>query len=424
MTGSTTARQGPGPATSRPSEEAAAFIARQPIFNDRDAVCAYELLFRSGEANAYGGDLASFQTINNALHLTPLNVLTNGQRGFVNFTRSLLLSEAYTLLPRDKTVVELLETVKPDKTVIEACRRLKQAGYMLALDDFIFEPGFEPLVRLADIVKVDFLATRGEAREAVAQRCREAGTELLAEKVETGADQRDARRLGYQYLQGYFYCQPQIIASRDLRAAKSICLQFLEQVNRFEIDFDELERVIKRDTSFSYKLLRYVSSAAMGVGQRVNSIRQALVLLGEEQLRRWGSLVALTGLGEDKPAELLVSCLVRAAFCERIAGPAGFADQREEFFLMGLLSGLNAVMDRPMLEVIDGVPLGDDVKAALLGQRNAIRPVYQLARACERGDWDRVEKLTAELGLPADRTASAHREALLWADQMFQTVNG
>lgn len=405
----------PAPATNE------VFIARQPIFDRDKSVWAYELLFRDSHENRFrgrDGDSASFHTLNNALNLIGLNRVTNGCPAFVNFTGGLLMERAWELFRPEQCVVEVLETVEPDAKVIAACRDLRGAGYRLALDDFVLAPRFEPLLELAQIVKVDFLNTSAQDRAALVERCQREGIELLAEKVETSDQFEEAADAGFQWFQGYFFCTPQILATRDMRASRMVYCHFLAALNRSEIDFDELERIIQHDSSLSVKLLRYLNSAEKGVRQQVQSIKQALVLLGHEPLRKWGSLVALTGLGSDKPNELLKACLIRARFCEVVGGELHLAD-RGSLFVMGLLSGLNAVMDQPMREVLEDLPLSVSIKEALLGHSSSLGELFRLARSCEMGEWDRTVRFATKVGTnPAD-VASAHREAIMWADEIL-----
>jgi EAL and modified HD-GYP domain-containing signal transduction protein len=398
------------------------FVARQPIFDRQNEVVAYELLFRGSRANHYTGtdaDSASFTTLNNALHLIGLDALTGGRRAFINFTRRLLIEEAYTLLPPSIGVIELLENVEPDKPVVDACRRAKEAGYTLALDDFVFGEQYRELLTLADIVKIDYLNTSEAERERWGKLAQHYNVDLLAEKVETHETLQHAHRFGYSLFQGYFFCRPEVHEAVDLQAGHNSYLRFLQELNTPELDYDRLEEVIKQDTSLCYKLLRYLNSAALGLRQKVTSIHQGLALMGEQPLRKWGSLVALTGLAENKPAELITSCLVRARFCEQLADATSQGHRRDELFIMGLVSRLNAVMNRPIRELLEQLPLEDEVRDALLGRRTGLGRIYNLVRACERGDWDRVIALSDQLELDHDHVAHQYRQALEWADQVF-----
>lgn len=401
------------------------FIARQPIFDGARKAYAYELLFRGSRENRFDAvdvDDASFHALNNVIHLMGLTALTNGSRAFINFNRRLLLEDAYRLLPRDLVVIEILEDVEADDAIVAACRRIKEAGYTIALDDCVCAEQHKPLWPLASIVKVDFLGCPSEQWRALADWCRQRNVIALAEKVETEEHFEEAKRAGYTYFQGYFFCRPAMHSTRDLRAGQAAYVRFLREINAPELDYRRLEETIKQDASLSYKLLRYLNSAAMGLNQRVTSIQQALALLGTEPLRKWGSLIALTGLAENKPQELLVTCLARGRFCERIGELVDSGQHRESLFIMSLLSGLNAVLDQPMGQVLQDVAVAEDIREALLGKRTTLGKIYALAQACERARWERIASLAEALKLPHTQVAKIQCEATTWADQTLKSA--
>lgn len=399
-----------------------AYVARQPIFDLKQDVFAYELLFRSGTENVFrhnDGDQATRLTIGNSVNLLGLEDLVDGRKAFINMTRQLLIDEMFTVLPPKHAVVEVLETVEPDAQVIEACRKLKKDGYLLALDDFAFHPRFKPLLELADFVKIDFIASTKEQRKLMAKMYGDS-LSLLAEKVETREEVTEAIDLGYKYFQGYFFCKPEIIAAKELVSVKQQYLRFLQQVNEPDIDFDKIEQTLKSEVSLSVKLLRYLNSAGFGLAQKITSIKQALVLLGEEPLRKWASLVALTSLAADKPAALVVTCLSRARFGELIAGYINLSERTLDLFLMGMLSTLDAMLDRPLVRALAGLAVNQDVKTSLLGANTTLGNVYRLILACERADWPVASSVSAQLGLTEAQVAKVHRESLQWADNIFK----
>jgi EAL and modified HD-GYP domain-containing signal transduction protein len=407
-----------------PVETPLAFIARQPVFDSEKNVFGYELLFRSGRDNFFSntdGDNASARTISNTMHVMGLGELTANKRAFINITRKLLLEGLYSVLPRERAIIELLETVEPDREVIAACKRLKAAGYTLALDDFVLRPGYEKLVEIADILKVDFMASDANQRREYARRFGGRSLALLAEKVEKPEEYREAIGLGYTYFQGYFFCKPELITAKDIPAFKRNYLRFLAEVYRPEIDYAALEAAIKREVSLSVKLLKYLNSSAFGVRHKIGSIQQALSLLGETAVKKWAAVVALAGLGEDKPLELAVLCVARGRFCEAVGAAMGLAGRDLDLFVMGLLSGLDALVDRPLTEVLSQTPLPEDVTAALLGTDTQTRlgRVYTLVLACERGHWGRVGAIAVQLGLQDEEVAGMYQESLRWTDELM-----
>jgi EAL and modified HD-GYP domain-containing signal transduction protein len=394
------------------------FVARQPIFDRERALFAYELLFRSGPENAFphgDGDHASSSVIGHGLLSFGLDALVGDRRAFVNVTRNVLLRGLWSLFPRERVVVELLEDVPPDPEVVEACRALKQAGYLLALDDFVQRPDYAPLVELADIVKVDFLATQGAQRRALAQALRGRGVELLAEKVETGEDVAEGIALGYAYFQGFFFEKPEMVSRRDVPGSKLNYLRFLREVDQRAIDLDRLEEVIKQEVSLSVRLLRYLNAAVFGWREPIDSIKHALLLVGEETLRKLAWVVAMKALGEDKSQQLVLTSLHRARFCEAAAPHCGLGDRGVELFLVGLLSLVDALVGRPMDELLAELAVSADVRAALTGRSAPFGPVLCLAESWERGDWERVAALSASLGLPEAELPGLQGEAIAWA---------
>ena len=323
-----------------------AFIARQPVFDRQKRVYGYELLFRSGIANVFDhadGHQASLSVIGHS-QLFGLSQLTGGRRAFINFTRDTLIQGYATLLPADAIVVEILEGVPPDDEVIAACRQLKAAGYVLALDDFLEREVDSPLVRLVDIIKVDFRATEPAARQAIAERLRSARLQLLAEKIETRAEFDEAAATGYAYFQGYFFSEPVILSRQDIPAFKLTRLELLREVNRAGLDRERVEELIKREVALAYKLLRLLNSAAPGLRRRVDSVSHALALLGDVAIRKWLSVITLGTIASDRPLELAVQSVVRGSFCERLAAGSGLGPRASDLFLLGLFSLLDAMI--------------------------------------------------------------------------------
>jgi EAL and modified HD-GYP domain-containing signal transduction protein len=404
------------------------FLGRQPIFDRRQNVFGYELLYRdSGERNVCDrrdGDGASRAVINNSMNVLPLTDLVGERRAFINLTRQLLLDGTYAVLPRQRAVLEVLENVVAEEAVLNACHAAKQAGYLLALDDFVLNEESRPLVQYADILKIDFIQTEAETRRRLADSFGGGKLMLLAEKVETREQFEEALQLGYSFFQGYFFCKPEILSGRDVPAIKHNYLRFIQLVNRSPLDYARLEETIKHEVSLSTKLFRYISSASLGVRNRLRSIRQALALLGERTLRKWASVVALSALAEDKPAELLVTCLSRARFCESLCTHIGLRDRELDLFLMGLFSAMDAMMDQPLEMLMSQIPVPDDVSAALLGADTALGRVYRLALCFERGNSMLIDMTLQRLGLPTERTVALYCDALKWADQGVVEVVG
>ncbi len=398
------------------------FVAREPIFNRRQKVYAYELLFRSGLDNVFAypdPDEATLRVIANSFLLFGIDAITGGKRGFINVTRNVLLQEQMTLLPKESCVIEILETVEADAEVITACKKLKQAGYLLALDDFTYEALDTPLVEVADIIKVDFLATDKAQRKTLMQHFASRGVRLLAEKVETRETFQEALDMGYTYFQGHFFSRPVIIAGKDVPVFKFHLLQTLAEISRSDLDFARLADIIQREMSLSYKLLRYINSVFFRRRCQINSIKHALSLLGEIEVKKLLSLIVLASLGRDKPEELAVLAVIRAKFCESLAPHAGIPQRAQDLFLMGLFSLLDAIVDQPLADLLSGMPLADDIKAALLGEDGRLHDLYQYTLSYEKGDWEQVTTHATRLELNEAEIPSLYRQAVKWCQQSF-----
>jgi len=400
-------------------------VARQAIFDRDRRVHGYELLFRSSEHNAFDGTdgtLATKQVLANSLLVIGLDNLVGRKKAFVNFGRGPLLQGWHASLPRGSTVIELLEDVEPDAEVVEACRQLRQQGYQLALDDFVFHPSYEPLLAVADLIKIEVQSAPRADQEKLVRYCQSRGMDTLAEKVETHEEFEWARQAGYNYFQGYFFARPAMMRARQIPAQKLHCLRLLQEAQRPELDFDRLEKLILADVSLSYQLLRYVNSALFGLRSQIRSIPQALLFFGETELRKWIALATLTRAADDKPGELILHSLVRARFCESVARKLHLGVD-ESAFLMGLFSLLDALVDRPLDETLAEVNVIPEITAVLTGKAPAESPlarIYALARTYEVGDWDQVETLACALGAHADQLGDAYCQALQWAGEVLE----
>lgn len=400
------------------------FIARQPIFTRADAVHGYELLFRSGPDNFFSAkdiDLAASQSLERSVMSFGFDELTQGKQAFVNLSRRVLLNELYTLLPPDRSVIELLETIEPDEQVLAACQRLKSYGYQLALDDFVYRPDFDPLLDLADIVKVDFRIPESRSAEAI-QRLKGRNCTLLAEKVESHAERTEAEALGFDMFQGYYFCKPEMLRQRAPVPGKANYLRLLREVAQNEVEFDRVEDVVRQEVAFSIRLLRYLNSAGFGWRHQVETINHALRLLGVRQLRKWVSAVATVGLADGKPIELVTTALLRARLAELLAGPAGLDRADLELFFGGLLSVMDAVMDEPLDRVVDSMSVSPALAAGLLRHEPPFGPVLDLAIAQDRGDWGQIETLAGQLGTAPGQVQEAWLTASSWAAGLLKAA--
>lgn len=408
---------GATPGQAKPEAKPLRYVARQPIFDREEKVFGYELLFRDGLENAFSGstDEASRATLDRSL-LMGLDVLCDGKRAFVNCTRDTLIKGLVTLLPSASTVVEILENVPPDPDVISACRTLKEAGYMIALDDFVADDKREPLAELADIIKVDMTLTTEEQRVALVKRHGPWRSRMLAEKIETQADFLRARNQGFVYFQGYFFRRPELLKTHDMPANRLNYLRMLQEVSKPDLNLPGLERLIKSEASVCYRLLRYLNSAIFGLKSNIQSVRHALSMLGEREVRRWVRLVAAVGAGQEKTSDLVLSALVRGRFGELLQPLVQHGES--DLFLLGLLSLIDAMLDMPMDKILEQIPLDQETKNVLLGQPSSLRPLYQLMLAHESGEWEAAGQLSQSMQLDPENTANLYWRAQQWAREV------
>jgi c-di-GMP-related signal transduction protein len=399
------------------------YVARQPIFDRETNIFAYELLFRTGFDNFYDhfdGDYATTRTIMNSFFLLGMDTITGGKMAFVNFTRNLIVNEVATIFPRELLAVEVLEDVKADTDVVASCKRLKKSGYLLILDDFMLKPDYEDLIAVADIIKVDFkLADRGE-RSRILDTIGRGRHKFLAEKVETLEEFDHAKELGFDYFQGYFFSRPHIVAGASIPPRKLTYMQIIQEINSPDMEFDLLEHIVKRDMAITYKLLKLINSAAFGLRTKIQSIKHALTLLGINELRKWVSFLAMSEMLGDKPDELLLVAMTRAKFGEVLASKIGMRDRESDFFLMGMFSMLDAFIDKPIKEILDDLPISEEIKHALLGGENKFRDGYDLILAYERADWVSFSALAKRLGLNERLAPDIYFTALQWAMYIFK----
>lgn len=405
------------------------FLARQPVFDRRLRVRGYEILYRSSHENSFDSSDATAASLKTLHHVYCMGEqrLLDGHTAFLNFPRDLLVSLYPEMVDPHRCVVEILETVKPDAELRQACVELKGRGYRLALDDFTGRGQAVELLPLVDIVKVDIPATSSLEQEQILQLHRRPGLTFLAEKVETRTEFERLARLGYELFQGYFFARPAMASSRQPVAYKRFCVDLIRQTLAPEIDFRSIESSIEQDVALSYRLLRYVNSALFGLGQPVRSIRYALMLIGEERLRRWVTVMALAELAAEKPTELMSLALVRGLFCEGAAAWTSFRSRRPELFLLGLFSVLDVMTDNPMEEIIADLPLAEDIRDALLcpeaGQHIAAL-LLKLVHDYERGMWDEAIELGRCLSIDPNAAAELHLGCVTRASEIFAVAGG
>lgn len=347
--------------------------------------------------------------------LMGFDLLCDGSRAFINCTRDVLLKDYVTLLHSSQTVVEVLENVPTDEHVVAACKRLKESGYTIALDDFVVDDPREPLTDLADIIKVDLRLCSREQSAAMVKRYGKR-CQMLAEKVETQEEFASAKKLGFCYFQGYFFRKPEVLAASEISTNRISYVRMLQAASRPDLNLSEIENLIKNEPSLCYRLLRYLNSSLFGFANEIHSIRHALTMLGAQETRRWVRLVAMLAAGQNRPSDLVLSALVRGRFCELLGPKIPHGDS--DLFLMGIMSLMDAILEMKMERVVESVRLDQECQAVLLGGTSQLRPVYELMLAQESGQWQIVGELVRQLGVNESEVAEDYWQAMLWAQNI------
>lgn len=399
------------------------FVARQPIFTADMQICGYELLFRHGEnvqtAIFTDGDQATTQVIADGFTLAAQS-MRKGARALINFPRNMLLGKAAYVLSPERCVVEILETVQPEAEVMEACRELKKNGYTLALDDFVGEPGFEPLCEIADIVKVDILGKKPEEVLEIVKGLRRYKALLLAEKVENLDMFNVCKRLGFTYFQGYFFSKPEVIPGRKLSASQTTKIKLLKELSESDSELARLVEIIQTDLSISYRLLQYINSARFGLRGKIESIQRAVNMLGRQNLRQWLQVIILSDINStDKAQELVRISVQRGRFLQLLAGlhPTPFGP--DSMFLLGFFSTLDAILDQFMEQVLEEISLDPGIKDALINAGSPNATWIELLDELDRGNWARLEAKAADMKISMDSIDRAAIEASTWTAEVM-----
>ena len=397
------------------------YVARQPILNQRGLVHGYELLFRSGPSAFFqgDGDLATRTMLDNAV-MFGLGKLTGGLPAFFNCTAESLTKELVDVLPSSMTILEILETLEPTPCLIEACRKLKASGFRIALDDFTWKRELEPLVKLADYIKVDFLLTGAEERKVLIKRLKGESVALVAEKIETQEEYKQACSEGFTLFQGYYFCRPVLLENQQIPANRLSHIEILQLMRDESMDLTKLTQLVKRDASLTYRLLRLVNSPIYAFREQVRSVQAALIAVGENTFRRIATLAITSELNAGQPVEILRMAFVRGRFCELAAAFSGM-DQTEQY-LLGLLSLLPAMLRVPMEQLTPLLPLRDEIRRALEGTRNAERILLEWLEAEEQGNWSTCDAVVQGYGLDVLGLVKCYAEAVEWAEAALRSV--
>lgn len=405
------------------------FLGRQPILDRGQQIIGYELLFRSAEslfaANFLDSQVASASVILTALADFGFQEVLGRHRGFFNVTRQMLMSDAVELLPKDRVVIELLESIMADGEVVERCRTLKELGFTLALDDHLYSPDFHDIYALADIVKLDVLQIpRAELPDTV-RKLRAWPLTLLAEKVETAEEYDFCCGLGFELFQGYYFAHPVVLKQNKVDVAKLTMLQLMKQLS-VDTEISEIEETFKQNPGLTYNLLRLVNSVGIGLRERIKTLRHALMVLGLDQLKRWITL-ALYANNDSNGVQspLLEVAAMRGKLMEYLMGAlprSGGKEHAERAFMAGVLSLIDVLFEVSMEELVEKLNLVDDVRGALLSRKGVLGDLLILAEKLEQADFVAVNEQLDDCGLTLEQLLAAQLDTIAWAGRLSTSI--
>lgn len=400
----------------KPDSSPKILVARQPILDREQRLAAYELLARSTEAVQPGtpGDAsATAGVLIGMLAEFGLDRLVGDVPAFVNVTREYLTGELPMPVAPGRVVVEVLETIEPDARSLAGISRLKSLGFQIAIDDYVGpRPGYEPFLELADIVKVDCLAMDRRRIASVVESLLPYRARRLAEKIEDRPTFHACRELGFDLFQGYFFARPDLSSMRAPAADRANLMHLLAELHKPAAALEDVEQIIARDPALTLKLVRVLNSAAFGLAREVGTLREILLYLGPPTVRDIASLLLLARC-DDKPRPLMLTAMQRARMCQRLASFTRSASAPRAF-LVGLFSALDAILDQPIAEALQSLPLTDDVRAAILEHEGDLGTALSITLALEQGNWDALPQTR-----PSDAAMlDASLDSAAWVTQL------
>lgn len=394
------------------------FIARQPIFDRSLQVYGYELLYRTSLDNFFTGlddNRATGELLYNSFLVMGLQDLTEGKKAFINFSKDLITSGVPGLLPPDEVVIEVLEREKATVQTLISCLQLKDEGYTIALDDFILDDSNLPLIAVADIIKVEYPAVSHENQMMMIQKY---GSKIkfLAEKIETREDYYKAVQMGYDYFQGYFFSKPALIASKEIHSIPTNIYLIMKELFQPEPSFRNMSRIIASDLGLSYKILKLANSVHYGSRSEINNLTQALSFIGIDELKKWSSIMLLKNIKSVENAELIKVSIIRGKIMELIAQTLHLQEDFSWFYFTGMFSYIDVLMNQKMSQIMDGLPLPEEVKSALRGENNIFRKMLECVSGYdmnEDGGLERCDAILRELG--GQQFMQLYQEAIHWS---------
>jgi EAL and modified HD-GYP domain-containing signal transduction protein len=402
------------------------YAARQPILDKNKKLFAYELLFRDSIDNVFpdiDGDEATSKMIEASQFNMGISEFTGNKPAFINFTLETLKQGYPEMLEPEEVVVEILETIKPGKQLLAYCKDLHKKGYTLALDDYEHQSVWAHFYPYIKIIKIDIqLSGLDEIREVLKATKDYPHIKMLAEKVETYEEYDQMFQLGFDYFQGYFFAKPEMIKTKNLSPSQMAMAELLYETSKTDLDLNSITSVFERDVSLSYKLLRYANSAIFKRRNEISTIKQALVILGSGELKRFIGLMFAITANPNKPSELINLAMTRAKFCELVAEDIRSQLDISIAFLTGLLSMIDAILDEDMASILEKLPLSEDIKQPLLTKKGVMAALIKLVEFIEQAQWDKTTLVMEKLSLDKDKVVEHYNQAVAWADEQTQAA--
>ena len=406
-----------------------AYTARQAIYNRKENVVAYELLFRDSLTNVFPhveSNSATSKLLLDSHFNQGLEKITSGKPALINYPEQALLNLMPTLLPPNKAMVEILESVSPSAEVYEACRQLFHKGYKLVLDDFVYNEAWIPFFKLIRLIKFDLQQTPFKEIEPILEKMKQyKNLKFLAEKIETQEQYDKAKEMGFDFFQGYYFCTPQIVEQKDINSNQCVVFAMYQETLKLDADYTKLSSFFERDTALAYKLLKFINSGLFPVKKPISSLKQALIYLGASQVKKFVTLILTAHIAENKRQELTDMSIIRARFCEKIAIDV-VPQLSDEAFILGLFSLLDVILDQSMDDLVKELPVTQDIATALIGVDSVdslLGKTFALVKAYELANWELMGEICIELNINQDLLPNYYIDAVGWAKIYDESID-
>lgn len=413
-------------------------ISRQPVFNNKQEVVSYDILLSNNPYALLEGDKSedslqimddiderdksTIEDISNILSLLGIKKLTNGKQAFFRLTETLINNGYAKNLPKETSIIVFPDKITNIEKTVKSAEKLKSLGHTTASNMFTLKHLAElgTLFQYIDIILIDFVATDRNTRNKISTTFQKSNTKLMATRIEEKEEFKEALSLGFSFFQGYFFARPEIVSEKQLSTLKINHLSLIREASAKDIDFKKIEQIVKQDVALIVKLLKYINSAYFGLQREVKSIGNALVLLGENELRRWIVIASIVAIADDKPNELVRLALIRARFLEKSAPILKLNEYSQDLFFLGLFSLIEPITGNDLQTILSDMPINKEISNALLGHDNIFKTVLNLILAYEKGEWDKFYDLCTLLEIDSKLIPNLYFESVEWAQATFR----